>query len=67
MTCHVTLMSRTSSTSLIQRELIQANGHRGSNQKSALVEVMHSFNSSGHSAFPNVRTRSAFVRCLPGQ
>ena len=35
--CQVTLMSRTFSTSRIQREVIQANGQRGSNQKSAFV------------------------------
>ena len=29
-------MSRTCSTSSIQREVIQAHGHRGSNQKSAV-------------------------------
>src|SRR3954453_5404283 len=34
-TRQVTLTSRTSSTSSIQREEIQAKGHRGSNQKSA--------------------------------
>ncbi len=37
MTCHRTEMSRTSSTSRIHREEIQANGHNGSNQKSACV------------------------------
>ncbi len=37
MTCHSVLMSRTSSTSLIQREVTQAKGHIGSNQKSALL------------------------------
>ena len=34
--CHVTEMSRTFSTSRIHREVIQAKGHAGSNQKSAL-------------------------------
>ena len=33
--CQVTRTSRTFSTSSIQREVIQANGHSGSNQKSA--------------------------------
>ena len=33
----VTVMSRTCSTSSIQREVIQANGQRGSNQKSAFL------------------------------
>src|SRR6476620_4559159 len=37
MMCQVTLMSRTFSTSRIHREVIQANGQRGSNQKSAFV------------------------------
>ena len=32
-------MSRTFSTSSIQREVIQANGHSGSNQKSALLSI----------------------------
>ena len=36
MTCQVTSMSRTFSTSSIQREVIQANGQAGSNQKSAV-------------------------------
>ena len=36
-------MSRTCSTSSIQREVIQAHGHRGSNQKSAVsVSLMGS-------------------------
>ena len=37
MTCQVTLTSRTFSTSSIAREVIQANGQRGSNQKSTEV------------------------------
>ena len=37
MMCQVTEMSRTCSTSRIHREVIQAKGHAGSNQKSALV------------------------------
>ncbi len=37
MTCQVTETSRTFSTSSIQREVIQAKGHLGSNQKSALL------------------------------
>ena len=36
MTCQRTWMSRTCSTWSIQREVIQAHGHRGSNQKSAV-------------------------------
>ena len=36
MMCQVTSMSRTFSTSSIVREVIQANGQRGSNQNSAL-------------------------------
>ena len=36
----VTFTSRTFSTSRIQREVIQANGHIGSNQNSASVVVM---------------------------
>src|SRR6476646_8495990 len=39
-TCHSVLMSRTSSTSPIQREVTQAKGHRGSNQKSALLVMV---------------------------
>src|SRR5579875_3668280 len=35
MTCHDTSTGRTCSTSSIQREVIQAHGHSGSNQKSA--------------------------------
>src|SRR3954454_9245129 len=37
MMCQVTSMSRTFSTSRIQREVIHAKGQAGSNQKSALV------------------------------
>src|SRR6476469_8136155 len=36
-TCHCTSISRTCSTSLIHREVIQANGQSGSNQKSAVA------------------------------
>src|SRR6476620_570892 len=39
-TCHSVLMSRTSSTSEIQREVTQAKGHMGSNQKSALFVIV---------------------------
>ena len=41
MMCHVVWTSRTFSTSSIVREVIQANGHRGSNQKSTLVMSTH--------------------------
>src|SRR3954468_17119354 len=37
MMCHVTVTSRTFSTSSMVREVIQANGQRGSNQKSTLL------------------------------
>ena len=37
MMCQVTSMSRTFSTSRIHREVIQAKGQAGSNQKSAFV------------------------------
>src|SRR3954469_26066821 len=36
MTCHRTSTGRTFSTSIIQREVIQAHGQMGSNQKSAM-------------------------------
>src|SRR5436190_1616792 len=36
MTCHRTSTGRTFSTSIIQREVIQAHGQIGSNQKSAM-------------------------------
>ncbi len=36
MTCQVTSTGRTFSTSRIQRDVIQAHGHKGSNQKSAV-------------------------------
>ena len=39
-TCQDTSRSRTCSTSSTQREVIQAHGHRGSNQKSSLVAAM---------------------------
>ncbi|WP_284295155.1 hypothetical protein [Luteimicrobium album] len=39
MTCHRTCTSRTCSTSPIHRLVIQAQGHTGSNQKSAVVVV----------------------------
>ncbi|GAA4286635.1 hypothetical protein GCM10022262_09940 [Georgenia daeguensis] len=37
MTCQRTVTSRTFSTSLIQRDVIHAHGHMGSNQKSAVA------------------------------
>ncbi len=37
MTDHVTSTGRTFSTSIIQREVIHAQGHRGSNQNSAVL------------------------------
>ena len=37
MTDQVTSTGRTFSTSIIQREVIQAQGHRGSNQNSAVL------------------------------
>ena len=55
-------MSRTSSTSLIQRELIQAKGHRGSNQKSALLKSCTSSTVSGAQHSRMSGTGTAFVR-----
>src|SRR5699024_11843688 len=40
MMCHVTLMSRTFSTSVIHREVIHAHGQVGSNQKSTGVAIV---------------------------
>ena len=53
MTCQVTATSRTCSTSRIQREVIQAKGQRGSNQKSAacpcrIVTNYRRFRVGGH-------------------
>ena len=58
MMCQVTEMSRTFSTSRIQREVIQANGQAGSNQKSALVVVMTGFNTVRTASIPG-RPRQA--------
>ena len=56
-TCHCTSTSRTCSTSSIHREVIQAQGHIGSNQKSALVIFQLSTRPGQGAAGP--------VNCLP--
>ena len=63
--CQVTSMSRTFSTSRIQREVIQANGQAGSNQKSAFV--CHTCRNPGVRArsFPGVPDRG--VPCRIGR
>src|SRR3954454_23799782 len=63
MTCHSVSMSRTSSTSPIQREVTQANGQRGSNQKSALffaAAVTVSSRSGRLTALGHVRNHGGF-------
>ena len=72
MTCHCTSMSRTCSTSRIQREVIQANGQSGSNQKSAVAMLAQSLSTGVHSAGPDRPTavrdwrRGGRMRRMPG-
>ena len=72
MMCHVTSMSRTFSTSRIQREVIQANGQSGSNQKSALVVVMRSYQCKPRGRadysrrFPSARAAGGRMPRMPG-